>query len=274
MQPVNNATQPWLPTPSTSAANDRSGTLPAHPDLILLDMANREMHQDRPQTLVHDLSPPQRDAESAPAGISSPGRGSTKGLSDATDKSMHEGATAGRPSSTMSEQSSDAMAVTTTPAAPSTQVVTMPSWLNADGTLNEELPVEDLFRHVMENDVGAETLRAFATLYGEDRYQEEAGQIYDSSDAYYTCKDLRRSGYYVDVDHDDLMCDAKEIFIDTHYEWNDQVISSVLEKLEELKQARNGNIADALEDLQSATYQAIRGEALIVMEKLARARAE
>lgn len=273
MQPVNNAPQPWLPTPSTSAANTRSSTSPAYEDLILIDMANRELQQERPRASVDDLSRPQRAPASDSAGGSSPAGGSTPGLPDASDKSMDEGKTE-EPSSPLAERSPGAMAVTTKPAAPSTQVVTMPSWLNTDGTLNEELPIEDLFRHVMENDVSAETLRAFAVLYGEDRYQEEAGQIYDSSDAYYTCKDLGRSGIYADLDHDDLMCDAKEIFIDTHHEWSDQVTSSVLGKLEELKHACNENIADALEDLKSATYQAIRERALIVMEELARARAE
>lgn len=239
MQPINNPTQPWIPVSSTSTANDRPGEVSPEYGLALTTMANREFERYR---LI--------------------------GSSSSAAPSIRRVAIEGESVSALAGSLQQVLQV----EAPteSTSAATAASWLNADGTLNETLPVDVLFRHVIENKADLETAKAFAELFCEERYEKEIGDIYDSSDAYYTEKSVR--GTY-SLDHDDLMRDAKEELIDTHHEWNVEMVSTIVGEIEAVRSGSEVDVSEAFEKLEAEAYSFIRGKALDVMEDIARSRA-
>jgi hypothetical protein len=239
MQPINNATQPWIPVSSASTANDLPGELSPEYVLALTAMANREFERYRLIGSSSSAGPSIRRVANECESVSA----LTGSLQQVLQVKAHR---------------------------ESTSAATAGSWLNADGTLNAALPVDVLFRHVIENKADLDTAKAFAELFCKDRYEKEIGDIYHLSDAY--CAERSVGGVYA-LDHNDLMRDAKDELVDTRHEWNVDMVSSIVGEIEAVRSQSAVDVSEAFEKLETEAYSFIRGKALAVMEDIARSRA-
>ncbi len=98
---------------------------------------------------------------------------------------------------------------------------------------------------------------------------DNAGYIYESSDAYYTCEDIGRSGYDNDLDHDDLMSSSRDYIVDNVSDWMDETARSVAEQIRTRMTAGITNVEEVIRETEDHISGKFRSYSLTVMEKVA-----
>lgn len=142
-------------------------------------------------------------------------------------------------------------------------------WLTADGTLDVNVPTAELFQHVVTAPSGQNYVEELARILCSDVY-ENAGYIYDGSDAYHTCKDLRRSGYDNDIGHDDLLSSSRDYIADNISDWLDETAQSVAEQIRTRMTAGIADAGEVISEIEDHISGEFRSYALTVMEKVAK----
>lgn len=112
-------------------------------------------------------------------------------------------------------------------------------------------------------------MEELARILCSDVY-ENAGYIYDGSDAYYTCKDLRRSGYDNDIGHDDLLSSSRDYIADNISDWWDETAQSVAEQIRTRMTAGIADAGEVISEIEDRISGEFRSYALTVMEKVAK----
>ncbi|MGH8036328.1 MAG: hypothetical protein ACREPD_01175 [Stenotrophomonas sp.] len=239
MQPIGNDTKQWTAVSSATPANDRTGDGSPEQMLALTRMVNGELARFRliGSPLFHTpIAGPSADGSSA---VSAPVA-----------------------SLQLGEQAASHAA--TSPAAPRL------SWLNADGSLNQALPEDLLFRRVVENASDPAIVRAFAEWACEEEFQAgDAGFISDD-DAYGISMSVRNEGNFLDPKLQDLAGEAMQGFLESRHRWNDRVVARVVEHFEGTKSTAPGELPGALQVFKHTAYGAMREEAMDILERCAR----
>lgn len=150
-----------------------------------------------------------------------------------------------------------------------------PNWLTEAGDINysSHSYIEIFEQLVMTEEVSPELLQDYAENFCEEYFDED--YIYDSSDPYYTLKELRREGLPNDDDWNDLMADAKEACCEKRLAFLESTLVPALVAEIECKRSERSNfdLDQAFQKLKDKYYAEHNAWALGVMHEVAVRRA-
>lgn len=148
-----------------------------------------------------------------------------------------------------------------------------PDWLTEDGAIKYgSLSYKEILgRLVMAEDgvVSKALLKDYAENFCDEHFEQY--DIYDSSDPYYTLKDLARRRIVIDYDHQDLMDHAWEACVEQRHDFFESTVAPALvECIEGYRSDRSAfSLDEAFDDLKSIYDAELNGWALQIMEDVA-----